>query len=214
LAAGQGYKGITALMGQPLKLKIRHAPPEGSKADPDLEAFLCSRGLLSFSILIEPLASVGAVRDFLEKKLTMTPQAVSAGGRADTASAASATSSTFSQAQAGSKETKKEKVGIKGKGGEESAGTSGGTGFVYNRFDAMGDDVDTEEDDLSSGRNHFSQDRDDVESSRSLSSHSVCHDYEDDEISSMGDYHEVMRATGSVDSEADDYVSGTSGKDQ
>ena len=205
MAAGQGFKGVTALMGQPLKLKIRYASPEGTKSDPDLEAFLSSRGLLSFSILIEPLASVGAVRDFLEKKLTMAPQPLP-GARSDASSLASVSSSVPSQAQAGEKESKRDKKGSKGKAGEDGAGSSdGGTGFVYNRFEAMGgDDGDGEEDDVSSGRNHFSQDREDAESSRSLSSHSVCHDYEDDEMSSMGDDHEVMRAAGSVDSEADD----------
>ena len=59
---------MSSLLAQPLKLRLRCATAEGDAA---LEAYLAAHGLEDFTILIEPMASVKAIRDFLDRRLNV-----------------------------------------------------------------------------------------------------------------------------------------------
>jgi hypothetical protein len=65
---GAGRGGWLGLLSQPLKLRIRCGSAEEGR-DPALHDYLQSKGLLNYSALIEPLASVRAIREFLERRL-------------------------------------------------------------------------------------------------------------------------------------------------
>lgn len=69
-SSSSSAKGVLAQISQPLKLKVKC---QSAETDPALHEYLQSRGMLSFSILMEPLASVTSLRDFLERRLHQTP---------------------------------------------------------------------------------------------------------------------------------------------
>ena len=71
-----GRGSVVQLLSQPLKLKIRCSTAE---KDPELQAYLQARGLANFSILIEPMAAVRAIRGFMERRLAAKAGPDSAG---------------------------------------------------------------------------------------------------------------------------------------